>query len=202
MKVLLLGVGRQGKAALYDLVHSKDVSEVVAAAIDFTGLQVYIGGKPYASRVRCEQVDSRSAESLDRLMAQGFDVVVDLGNPLLRDNVAAAAVRHKVHLVHSAYTTPEQQRLSSEATANGITILPEFGLDPGTDLVWLGEAVRSFDQVEEIISYGAGFPAPEAKNNPLKYKLTWLIEGLFRTYYRAGRVIRDGRIVVLRNRDF
>jgi len=201
MKVLLIGVGRQGKAALYDLVHSKDVSEVVAADIDFTGLQTYIGGKPYGSMVRCEQVDSKSGESLDHLMSQGFDVVVDLGDPLLRDNVAAAALRHRIHLVHSAYTTSEQQRLSSEAAANGITILPEFGLDPGIDLVLLGEAVRSFDQVEEIISYGAGFPEPEACNNPLKYKLTWLIEGLFRTYYRAGRVIRDGRIVDIKETE-
>lgn len=201
MKVLLIGVGKQGKAALYDLVHSKDVSEIVAADIDFTALQAYVGGKPYASRVQCEQVDSSSANSLNRLMSQGFEVVIDLGNPLLRDNVAAAAVRNKIHLVHSAYTTPEQQRLSSEAAANGITILPEFGLDPGIDLVLLGEVVRSFDKVTEIISYGAGFPAPEARNNPLKYKLTWLIEGLFRTYYRAGRVIRNGKIVDIKETE-
>ena len=201
MKVLLIGVGRQGKAALYDLVYSQDVAEVVAADINFIGLQAHVGGTPYASQVRCEQVDSTSAESLDRLMSQGFDVVVDLGNPLFRDNVAAAAVRHGLHLVHSAYTTPEQQRLSSEAAAKGVTILPEFGMDPGIDLVLLGEAVRAFDQVEEIISYGAGFPAPEACNNPLNYKLTWLIEGLFRTYYRAGRVIRDGQVVDIKETE-
>jgi lysine 6-dehydrogenase len=139
MKVLLIGVGRQGKAALYDLAHSKEVSEVVAADLDLCqGLQAYVSGTPYASRVRCEQVDSTSATSLDRLMSQGFDVVVDLGNPLFRDNVAAAAVRHEVHLVHSAYTTPAQQRLSSEAAAKDIAILPEFGLDPGIDLDFTG----------------------------------------------------------------
>lgn len=37
MKVLLIGVGRQGKTALYDLVHGEDVSEVVAADINLTG---------------------------------------------------------------------------------------------------------------------------------------------------------------------
>ncbi|MDX1413767.1 MAG: saccharopine dehydrogenase C-terminal domain-containing protein [Candidatus Promineifilaceae bacterium] len=201
MKVLLIGIGRQGKAALYDLVHSQDVAEIVAADIDFTGLLAYVGSQPYAGRVHCEQVDSNSAESLDHLLSQGFDVVVDLGNPLLRDNVAAAAVRNKIHLVHSAYTTSEQQRLSSEAEANGLTILPEFGLDPGIDLVLLGKAVRSFDQVTEIISYGAGFPAPAARNNPLNYKLTWLIEGLFRSYYRPGRIIRNGKIVDIKETE-
>ncbi len=51
-------------------------------------------------------------------------------------------------------------------------------MDPGIDLVLLGEAVRSLDHVEEIISYGAGFPEPEATDNPLKYKVTWTFEGV------------------------
>ena len=44
---------------------------------------------------------------------------------------------------------------SEEALARGVTILPEFGLDPGIDRVLLSEAVRSLDQVEEIM---AGMP--------------------------------------------
>lgn len=195
MKVLLLGVGRQGKAALYDLMHSADVSEVVAADINISGLQAYIRATPYAHDVQCEHVDSASAESLDRLFSQGFDVAIDLGDPLLRDNVAAAAVRHGISVVNGAYTTPEEVRLSDEARGKGVAILPEFGMDPGIDLVLLGEAVRSFDEVEEIISYGAGFPAPDALDNPLNYKVSWTFDGLLRSYYRAGRVIRDGKIV-------
>ena len=195
MKVLLLGVGRQGKAALHDLMHSADVSEVIAADINFTGLQAYIRSTSYAHDVQCQHVDAASADSLDRLLSQGFDVAIDLGNPLLRDNVAAAAVRHGVSVVNGAYTTPEEVRLSDAAMARGVAILPEFGMDPGIDLVLLGEAVRSFDEVEEIITYGAGFPAPDARNNPLQYKVSWTFEGLLRSYYRAGRVIRDGKIV-------
>jgi len=42
--------------------------------------------------------------------------------------------------------------LAEEAKARKVTILPEFGMDPGIDLVLLGEAVRSLDDVEEIIS--------------------------------------------------
>ncbi len=68
--------------------------------------------------------------------------------------------------------------LADEAKARDVTILPEFGMDPGIDLVLLGEAVRSLDHVEEIISYGAGFPEPEATDNPLKYKVTWTFEGV------------------------
>jgi lysine 6-dehydrogenase len=61
--------------------------------------------------------------------------------------------------------------------------------------VLLGEAVRSFDTVDGIITYGAGFPERDALDNPLNYKVTWTFEGLLRSYYRAGRIIRDGEIV-------
>ena len=91
--------------------------------------------------------------------------------------------------------------LADEAEARDVTILPEFGMDPGIDLVLLGEAVRSLDHVEEIISYGAGFPEPEATDNPLKYKVTWTFEGVLKSYRRAGRVIRDGTIIDIKNTE-
>ncbi|MGD9047521.1 MAG: saccharopine dehydrogenase C-terminal domain-containing protein, partial [Anaerolineae bacterium] len=40
-----------------------------------------------------------------------------------------------------------------------------------------------------------GFPEPAATDNPLKYKVTWTFEGVLRSYLRAGRVIREGRVV-------
>jgi saccharopine dehydrogenase-like NADP-dependent oxidoreductase len=68
-------------------------------------------------------------------------------------------------------------------------------MDPGIDLVLLGEAVRSLDSVEDIISYGAGIPEPQAADNSIKYKVTWTFEGGLKSYRRAGRIIRDGKIV-------
>ena len=200
MKVLLLGVGMQGKAALHDLVHSREVTEIVAADRDLESLQKYVQSKGY-DRVRCEQVDAASAESLGRLMAQGSEVAIDLMPVVFHNTVAAAAVGHRVHLVNASYTTPEMEDLSGEAQARDVTILPEFGLDPGIDLVLLGEAVRSLDQVEEIITYGAGFPELEAANNPLKYKVTWTFDGVLRSYHRAGRIIRDGKIIEIKDTE-
>ena len=197
VKVLLLGVGMQGKAALHDLVHSREVTEVVAADWDFEGLQSYVQSKGY-DNVRCERVDAASAESLGRLMAQGPEVAIDLMPVVFHNSVAATAVEHRVHLVNASYTTPEMEELSGEAQARDVTILPEFGLDPGIDLVLLGEAVRSLDQVEEIITYGAGFPELEAANNALKYKVSWTFDGVLRSYHRAGRVIRDGKVVEIK----
>ncbi len=48
--------------------------------------------------------------------------------------------------------------LADEAIARGVTILAEYGLDPGIDLLLLGEAFRDLDEVEEIRTFGAGVP--------------------------------------------
>lgn len=194
MKVLLLGVGLQGNAALYDLVHSPQVTEVIAADRDFEGLKAHIAGKPY-DKVRCEAVDAADPTSLDRLMQQGPDVVIDLLPVPFVPNVARAAVKHGVHLVNTSYVVPQVTQLADEAKARNVTILPEFGMDPGIDLVLLGQAVRSFESVEEITTYGAGFPEPEAADNPLQYKVTWTFAGLLNSYRRAARIIRDYEIV-------
>ncbi len=36
MKILLLGVGLQGRTALYDLEQSDDVTEIIAVDVDIT----------------------------------------------------------------------------------------------------------------------------------------------------------------------
>jgi lysine 6-dehydrogenase len=195
VKILLLGVGMQGKTALHDLVQHEEVTEIVAADWDIESLQAYVASKQYGRRVRCEQVDAADPESLDRLLEQGADVMLQLLPTQFVTAIAAAAIRYGVHLAFTSYITPELRAMAGEARARGVTILPEFGLDPGIDLVLLGHAVRSLDTVEEILCYGAGFPEPEAADNPIKYKISWTFEGVLKSYRRAGRVIRDGQIV-------
>jgi saccharopine dehydrogenase-like NADP-dependent oxidoreductase len=50
MKVLLLGVGMQGKAALHDLVQCKEVTEIIAADRDIEALKAYIQKNSTISR--------------------------------------------------------------------------------------------------------------------------------------------------------
>lgn len=194
MKVLLLGVGMQGKAALYDLAHSEGVTSVTAADWDKASLETFVASQGLGAKVSCEFVDARDRGSIDQLMAWSPEVVVDLLPIPYIGNVAASALAHSVHYVNTFYVTEELQALAGEARAKNITFLPEFGLDPGIDLVLLGEAQRYFDQIESVLSYGAGFPEPKAANNPLRYKVSWTFEGVLKAYMRSGRLIQDGEI--------
>jgi saccharopine dehydrogenase-like NADP-dependent oxidoreductase len=195
MKVLLLGVGMQGRAALHDLAAAAQVDEIIAADIDIDRLRADVAQHEWGARVRCEQLDAADAKSLARLFALGPEIAVDLLPVGFIGPVACAAIEHGVHLVNTFYVRPEIRALADQAAAAGVTILPEFGVDPGIDLVLLGEAARSLDAVEEIHSYGAGIPAPEAAGNPLHYKVSWNLRGVLEAYRRPARVIRAGRSV-------
>ena len=195
MRILLLGTGMQGRAALHDLAASPVVTEITAADREIVALEQYVAARGFGERVRCRHVDAADAASLDQLVAEGFDVVVDLLPAALMDRVAAAAVRHGAHLVNTMYVSPEVRALADAAVARGVTILPEFGMDPGIDLVLLGEAVRGFEEVTDVLSYGSGIPEPAAAGNPLRYKVSWTFEGVLRAYHRGARLIRDGAVV-------
>ena len=188
----------QGRVALHDLVHSQGVDSIVAADGEFEALASHVKQQGYGDRVACEALDAAEPASVRRLMADKVDVVIDLLPVTCHNVVARIAVEQGAHLVNASYVTPGLQDLASQAEAKGITLLPEFGMDPGIDLVLLGQAVRSLDSVEEIITYGAGFPEPAATDNPLKYKVTWTFEGVLRSYLRAARVIREGRVVEIK----
>ncbi|MEE9167141.1 MAG: saccharopine dehydrogenase C-terminal domain-containing protein [Candidatus Neomarinimicrobiota bacterium] len=191
MKVLLLGVGMQGKAVLHDLVQSDNVEEIVAADLEIGNLKQHVNKKQYGTKVRCEYLDVTDQDNLDRLMRQGPHVAIELLHQRFQASIARSAVKHGIHLVNAFYIMPGLSELNEEAKSRGVSILPEFGLDPGIDLVLLGEAVRSFDKLEEINIYGAGIPEPEASEGPLRYKVSWTLKGVLDSYVRPARIIRN-----------
>jgi len=196
MRVLLLGVGMQGKVALHDLVRSAVVRDVVAADLETAALEAHVAAHGYGPKVACRAVDASEPGALRGLMDR-MDVIVDLLPAPLADTVLRAALDAGVHLVTTNYATDAMREASAEAERRGVSLLPEMGMDPGIDLVLLGEAVRQLDSVTDVASYGAGIPAPEAADNPLRYKVSWTFDGVLHAYHRPGRLVRNGRVVEL-----
>ena len=201
MNILLLGVGMQGKAALHDLWMNPAVTAIVAADRELDPLRLYIQSRNYGARVQTAFADAEIHSSLQKLLAAKPAVVVDLTPSRFSPLVAQEAMKAGVHLVNTVYVLPELRKLEAGIEAAGLTFLPEFGMDPGIDLVLLGRAVSHFDSVETIDSYGAGVPEAAAANNALKYKVTWTFEGVLRAYMRGGRLIRNGRAVSIKSNE-
>ena len=202
-RVLLLGLGAQGKAALHDLVTTDDATHVTVAD-RAAGLAEYAARYP-ASRVVVRPVDAADAAAVWALMREADVVVEALPGPFAF-GMGRLAVDAGVSLVSSMYYRDPQERdearvaaaerdaaaLARDAAARGLTVLTEFGLDPGLDLVMGVRALAELDEVVEFHAYGAGIPGPGARDNALQYKFSWSPIGVLRSYARPARVIHEG----------
>jgi len=211
-KVLLLGLGMQGTAALHDLLSFPDIDEirVVDRRPDLAArLSLF-----RTERIVALDLDLTETSAVESAMRQ-VDVVVDVlpVSFALAVGQAAAAVGtslvSSVDYINTRETDPARihaqeeavQHLDRAARAKGVTILTEFGLDPGLDLVMGARACAEFDRVDEFHAYGAGIPDPRTAGNPLNYKFSWSAVGVMKAYARPASLITDGREVQIDRRD-
>lgn len=202
-RVLLLGVGAQGKAALHDLATGEDALRVVAADRD-AGLEAYVA-RYSRTRVSARRLDATDEAGIAALMRDADVVVEALPGPFALP-MARLAARSGVSLVSSMYLRDPQEQdarkiaeteraigeIDRTAREKGISILPEFGLDPGLDLILGARALAEVEEVEQFHSYGAGLPGPNARDNPLGYRFSWSPIGVMRSYRRPARIITRG----------
>jgi saccharopine dehydrogenase-like NADP-dependent oxidoreductase len=193
MRVLVLGYGMQGRAVAHDLVADPNVASVVCADTEVdrakSGLTILGSAKAEACAV-----DAADPTALADLLAGGYDVVVDTLPLRFVRPVAEAAIAAGVHAVNTNYDDAIRD-LDGPARAAGVAILPEMGLDPGIDLLMGAEAVRRFESVTHLRSYGSGIPAPGDDNNTLRYRISWTWAGVLDSYTRPARVVHDGEVV-------
>ncbi len=197
MKVLVLGLGLQGKAVVQDLVKNDQVSEIVVADMDDAVVKAHLAGKGY-SKCRAARLDaSQAAECLDLMRAVAPQVTICMLPPDFNHPIAQAALAAGCHFVSSSYTGRVSE-LDAEAREKEIIVLPEMGMDPGIDLVLARLAVDELDEVHGLYSYGAGLPEPAcADDNPLHYKITWTFDGVLKAYKRPARMLKDGREIAI-----
>lgn len=207
--VLQLGYGMQGKAALHDIVQNADVSRVILA--DASPEILKVPETPGFEKVEVIPLDASNREAMASLMKQA-DVVIELLPGVFALPTAKLAAEVGVSLVSSMYLCnpgeqdPQKREAQSRelaaidkmARSKSITILEEFGMDPGIDLVLGRKTLNQLDEVVAFHSYGAGFPEKDAANNSLGYKFTWSIIGVMRSYLRPARFLHDGNIVEVR----
>ncbi len=193
MNILVLGgCGAQGRAAVYDLIQSTKVTQVICA--DQTPEDIYQWvDTPTVSKITPAVLNAADPQALRKLM-QSVDGVIDLLPRQFMVSVCEAAIDCKTNLVNTNYAH-SISHLDQAAQEAGIAIMPECGLDPGIDLVIFGQAVRRFDEVDVIRSYCGGIPELAASENPLNYKISWTWEGVLSAIKRHSRMVRDGEVV-------
>ena len=195
MKILVLGAGRMGHGAVFDLVrNSPDVSAVTIADADLAkakAISESFTEKPVAA-VAFEAENETAAVELMR----GHDAVISCVNywynvPLSRAAIAAGS--NFCDLGGNNTIVDQQLALDAEARDAGISIIPDCGLAPGMVSILAMHGTAQFEEVEEIHIRVGGLP--QKPEPPLDYQLVFSVEGLINEYVEPARVIRDGKIV-------
>lgn len=197
-RYVILGAGRQGRAAAYDMATHGDADRVVLSDLE---------GE--TARTAAERVD----ELVGRRIAEGVAVdAADRGElvELLRDadvalsavpyrlnpGIVRAAIEARTHVCDLGGNTElvrEQLRLDEEARRAGVRVVPDCGQVPGMGTSLMVYALDRLDDPEGVKLWDGGIP--QDPEEPWNYLLTFHIAGLTNEYDGPAVFLREGRRV-------
>ncbi len=194
-KVLILGAGMVVKPIVVYLL--KKGFNVTVATRTKSKAEEMIGSYPNGNAVSWTVEDE---PALDKLIA-AHDIAVSLLPYAHHLLVAKYCLKHKKNMVTTSYVKPEMRALDAQAKEAGVIILNELGLDPGIDHM---SAMRIIDNVhnkggkiESFFSLCGALPAPEAANNPFKYKFSWSPKGVVMAGNNDGKFLKNNEAVYI-----
>jgi lysine 6-dehydrogenase len=199
-RYIILGAGRQGTAAAYDLARRGDASEVVLADAVLDTAQ---SSAERVNRLAGREVASaRALDVTDRaaLLAalDGADVALSAVPYMFNLDITRAAIEAGVSLCDmGGHTGVVQQQLALDPLAQqaGVSVLPDCGMGPGLVNVLAVYVMELLDDVREVTIYDGGLPQhPEP---PWNYRLTFNINGLTNEYDGEVTLLRGGRLVTV-----
>lgn len=195
MKILVLGAGRMGHGAAFDLIHnSPGVDSVTIADFDLKKAEA-VAEQVGTDRITAHHVDAGNQSDVARLMAH-HDAAISCVNYWYNESLSRAAIDTNTHLCDlggNNYVVDSQLALDEEAKAAGVSIIPDCGLAPGMVSILAMHGAAKFDTVDEIHIRVGGLP--QDPQPPLNYQLVFSVEGLINEYIEVARVIRDGKII-------
>ncbi len=193
----IIGSGRQGTAAAYDIVKHGDPNRLIIIDADKENL------KHCAEKIKKLtgfEVETSNVDIHDRnLLIQSLsDIDIFLSSVpypynLYLTEVAIDSSTSMVDLGGHTQNVIKQLEFSNKAINAGITIVPDCGMGPGMNVSVALLSMDGFDQVEEVRVWDGGLPQkPEL---PWNYNLFFNIQGLTNEYDGSAYFIRNGKVV-------
>jgi lysine 6-dehydrogenase len=191
----VLGTGRQGTAAGYDLAVRGGAAEVRMADADAaTAARAaqrvdLLAGRHVASGTALDVADRGALVAF----LEPLDAVVSAVPFRFNLGVARAAVAAGTSMCDLGGNTSivfAELDLDADATAAGVAIVPDCGEAPGLANNLVAYALTLLDEPEEAVLYDGGLP--QRPSPPWNYELTFDIDGLTNEYDGTTTYIRDG----------
>ena len=198
-RVLILGSGMVAKPIVEYLL-DRSFRLLIASPMKERADEM-IKGRPGGTTLDWSMGDP---ETLGKLVAE-HDIAVSLLPYNFHADIARVCLANRKSLVTTSYVQPEMQALNEEAKKAGVIFLNEIGLDPGIDHM---SAMRIIDhvhnkggQVEGFYSLCGALPAPEAADNPLRYKFSWSPRGVILASRNSALYLKNGKKVYIDSKD-
>jgi lysine 6-dehydrogenase len=194
----VLGAGRQGTAAAFDLIVRGQANAVVLGDIDISVARRSadrVNRLTGSQRAAAARVDATDPQGLGDFLGS-LDAFVSSASYRFNHEVARAAITVGTHMCDLGGNTDivrRQLALDGEARAAGVCIVPDCGEAPGLASNLMAYGLSLLEETDELLLYDGGLPAePEA---PWNYALTFNVDGLTNEYDGTTAWRIDGEIV-------
>jgi len=193
----ILGAGRQGTSAAYDLAKFGEAQKIILADVR-------------------EEAAAQAAERINQLIGREVTIAQQLD---VSDRVALAQTLHGVDVALSAVpyyfnleitkaclaagsslcdmgghtgVVRQQLALDAEAKAAGISIVPDCGMGPGLNVTMGAYAKDLFNETRAVNIFDGGLPQNPVP--PWNYQVTFHINGLTNEMDGQATFLRDGKL--------
>ena len=194
MRILVLGGGAQGSACALDLARTPGVERVVLADVDVGRPRAFL--RPYlGSVVELRRVDATDSDGIRALMAEADGVACALPYFLnaAMTRLAIECGAHFCDLGGNTEIVGEQVALAEDASAAGVSVVPDCGLAPGMVNVLAQGGIDAMDSTRSVHMYVGGLP--QQPEPPLNYQVVYSMHGVLDYYTTPVLVLEGGEVV-------
>ncbi|HKU22026.1 MAG TPA: saccharopine dehydrogenase C-terminal domain-containing protein [Terriglobales bacterium] len=194
---MVLGAGRQGIAAAYDLARFGDARQVTLADVNGEeAKQAAAGVNKLLGRQAADAVvlDVRDEAAVGRAL-KGYNVALSAVPYFFNLGLTRAAIASGVSFCDLGGNTDivrQQHALDAKASRARVRVIPDCGMGPGMGNTLAVYAMSLLDSADHVYLYDGGLPRRPAR--PWNYQLTFSIEGLTNEYFGGMTVLRGGKL--------
>ena len=197
---LILGSGRQGSAAAYDLALHGEAGKIILADAKLNVAQQaaqrvnQLSGNELAVGQELDVTDTNALQEV----LEGAQVALSAVPYTYNLAISRAAIACQTHLTDMGGNTAvvwKQLAFNDQARQAGVSIVPDCGMGPGLINTMGAYAIALLDESQEVIIYDAGLP--QNPRPPWNYQLTFHINGLTNEMDGQAVFLRDGKITLV-----